>query len=403
VHFSPDGGRLAVGSNDHSVVVWDLSSASVVDRLDGHAGPVLALAFSPDGGTLYSGGADNRVLVWDLTGRRRLVARIVDGGPRAGLAAAAIPSPPVDAVAYAGITGSGPETWFLDIASGRSSGVAVDRVDHPLVAWRSPDDQSVLVADHRDLRVWDCGTDRMTVHVVTDSDTTALASTADGTYSVVGDALGVVRRLDGGSLLPAGPPVRLDHPPTALAALPDGHVVAVSDDMTYAVIDLGAGTKVGGGDLGFAALAAAVSPDGSRLAVGGRRGEVGVFDLGTLDWLGPPRSIDREDVIGVSFAADGATFTTSSSDGTVRLWDGHTGDPIAGIRPGGGVPPAVAVDTTGGPDAIIATRDGAVYRLDTRFSSWQDFACAVAGRDLTTQEWTDVFGDRPYHATCPAG
>jgi hypothetical protein len=63
----------------------------------------------------------------------------------------------------------------------------------------------------------------------------------------------------------------------------------------------------------------------------------------------------------------------------------------------------VAVDTTGGPDAIIATRDGAVYRLDTRFSSWQDFACAVAGRDLTTQEWTDVFGDRPYHATCPAG
>jgi hypothetical protein len=30
-----------------------------------------------------------------------------------------------------------------------------------------------------------------------------------------------------------------------------------------------------------------------------------------------------------------------------------------------------------------------------------EFACTVAGRNLTIGEWSDAFGDRPYSETCP--
>jgi len=87
----------------------------------------------------------------------------------------------------------------------------------------------------------------------------------------------------------------------------------------------------------------------------------------------------------------------------VRLWDGNSGAPIAGVQVGREQSPAVATLPDDGHDALIATRDGAVYRLDTRFDHWTAFACAVAGRNLTAQEWQAVFGDQPFHATCPTG
>ena len=41
------------------------------------------------------------------------------------------------------------------------------------------------------------------------------------------------------------------------------------------------------------------------------------------------------------------------------------------------------------------------YRFDVRFDQWTAFACAVAGRNLTNQEWQADFGTQPYRETCP--
>jgi hypothetical protein len=41
--------------------------------------------------------------------------------------------------------------------------------------------------------------------------------------------------------------------------------------------------------------------------------------------------------------------------------------------------------------------------LDTRFYQWSAFACAVADRNLSEQEWQAVFGDQPYRETCQTG
>jgi RNA polymerase sigma factor (sigma-70 family) len=66
--FSPDGKVLAVGQG-RVVVLWDLAKKQEIRRLEGHRREVRSLAFSADGRLLASGSDDSTVLIWDLTGR----------------------------------------------------------------------------------------------------------------------------------------------------------------------------------------------------------------------------------------------------------------------------------------------------------------------------------------------
>ena len=55
--FSPDGRRLATGSLDATVKLWDLETRQEVSTFHGHAGLVTSVAFSPDGSALASTGS----------------------------------------------------------------------------------------------------------------------------------------------------------------------------------------------------------------------------------------------------------------------------------------------------------------------------------------------------------
>ncbi len=67
--FSPDDRVLAVAEGK-VIVLWELATGKERCRLAGHVQPVTALAFSSDGKTLVSGSDDTTILVWDLTGRK---------------------------------------------------------------------------------------------------------------------------------------------------------------------------------------------------------------------------------------------------------------------------------------------------------------------------------------------
>ena len=178
--------------------------------------------------------------------------------------------------------------------------------------------------------------------------------------------------------------------------------MALLDDRTYVVVDLATGAELRRGDLTVKASSAALSPDGGRLAVGGSAGEVGLLDLEKGEWIAAPQVAHRQAVAAVAFSAEGQTLITSSFDASVRLWNGSTGEPVAGVQIGQDPSAAFATMPPTGTDAIVATRDGAVYRVDTRFDQWTAFACAVAARNLTPEEWQAVFGGQPYQQTCPA-
>jgi WD40 repeat protein len=71
--FSPDGSRVASGSWDHTVRAWDVQTGQCQHTLEGHSGGVTSAVFSPDGSRVASGSRDNTVRVWDVTSKTELL------------------------------------------------------------------------------------------------------------------------------------------------------------------------------------------------------------------------------------------------------------------------------------------------------------------------------------------
>jgi WD40 repeat protein len=84
VSFSPDGRTLATwftdrsmrysfwndngGRNDNTIRLWEASTGKERRRLKGHRGGVVCLTFTPDGRSVATGSEDTTLLLWDLTG-----------------------------------------------------------------------------------------------------------------------------------------------------------------------------------------------------------------------------------------------------------------------------------------------------------------------------------------------
>ncbi|KAH7187803.1 hypothetical protein DER44DRAFT_736509 [Fusarium oxysporum] len=65
VAFSADGQRLASGSIDKTIKVWDAATGAYIQTLEGHNASVNSVAFSADSQRLASGSDDKTIKVWN--------------------------------------------------------------------------------------------------------------------------------------------------------------------------------------------------------------------------------------------------------------------------------------------------------------------------------------------------
>jgi WD40 repeat protein len=145
------------------------------------------------------------------------------------------------------------------------------------------------------------------------------------------------------------------------------------------------------------------SRDGRLLVFGDEQGRVWRYDTRTWRLRGRPIAAHDGPVVTVNLSPDGQTLATTSDDGTTRLWDVATGQPIGAALPGLARHDAAAAFVDHGTHLVTLDDTGRGYLWDTRPRAWAQRACEIAGRTLTRAEWTDALPERKYAPACAAG
>jgi len=444
----------ASADNQGAVIVWDVDPATGLwsqrESLVGHDGGVTGVAVDPSGQTLITVSHDGTAISWDISAEAGFGARVAGLGdrwisnrPQTITPGRLIVAPTRPAPTAAGqflLRGPGTASVaavFLDPMTGEVvdevpvGGTVEDAIFGSSVAV-SPDATMVAVTYGLGTVVLDTRTREELARIVLprtnekapdgkrrpeivwcaawtpDGSRLLLGPEGKGFDPVDGDMLVVDTatwtlapdRVDlGGSaqtmeVSPDGKwlAVGMAHPPVADA--PPGSVRILHAD-TFAVERV---LELGESDY---PLDLSFSPDGRLLAVGGELGAVSVFEMDSGSLVHDASKVHNELVLQVEWLPNSKTVVTSGADGMVSLYDAERGL-VRATMPGSSIGAqgyTFLLSVTGREiTAVTGERDGRVYPLTP--GKWLDYACVVAGRDLTRDEWSVYLPDRPYRPTC---
>jgi WD40 repeat protein len=144
--------------------------------------------------------------------------------------------------------------------------------------------------------------------------------------------------------------------------------------------------------------AVALSPD-DRLLAADTGDAVTLWDLDRGRRRGAPTKMTAGTISQLAFSPDGRLLAVGAYDATATVWDVRSrrrvGEPFPAVK---GLIPGVTFEPGG--RLLISELESAIeWPLDR--PTLQRFACQVAGRDLTREEWTDLLPNQPYRRVCP--
>ncbi len=319
VSWSPDGNRLASASSDNTVKVWDAASGQVTCTLHGHTSAVQSVAWSPDGKRLASGSWDNTVKLWDAASGQNIRTLL---GRTNGVNSVAW-SP--DGIRLASSSGDTVKVWDVDSGTNIQTLTGHSFLVYS-VSW-SPDGKRLASGSFDEtVKIWDAhdGTNIHTLRghfsvvafVSWSPDGKRLASGSfDNTVKVWDAASGqVIHTLRGHAFWVNS--VSWSPDGKRLASASGDHAVKVWDADIEETLTLR-------GNAGFVP-SVAWSPDRKRLASANFDHTVKVWDAANgqapMTLCG---HLDR--VYAVAWSLDGKHLASGSQDKTVRVWDANSG------------------------------------------------------------------------------
>ncbi|KIK44104.1 hypothetical protein CY34DRAFT_35311, partial [Suillus luteus UH-Slu-Lm8-n1] len=79
IALSPDGKKVASGSFNGAVKLWNINTGKVIKTWTGHSKEVRAVSWSPDGGRVVSGSYDGTFRVWNVESGKTILGPIEVG------------------------------------------------------------------------------------------------------------------------------------------------------------------------------------------------------------------------------------------------------------------------------------------------------------------------------------